>query len=134
MSSFPFRFLFAATAATVACLLLTAIAVPAAAQQGAQRGALHGACQQDIALHCPNVPAGKGRILTCLIGARGVLSDDCELAVGILEKGFQQSRACMQAFRQVCGTVQPGEGRMRACYQSNQASLGDVCQRPHRTQ
>lgn len=106
-----------------ALVLLFSPPTPASAQDGT----LKNACKQDIETHCSQIPPGRGRVLACLVGSRGVLSDDCELAVGLVEKGLQEHRECLRAFRRTCGAVEPGEGRLRACYQANAASLDGVC-------
>ncbi|KAK9821811.1 hypothetical protein WJX81_008502 [Elliptochloris bilobata] len=95
------------------------------------------ACRTDVELHCPNVPAGEGRVHQCLRDNREKLSEACrreETKLQIIESSNTElmpnlARACKAERAVHCEGVRPGKARVFNCLlaAAGYADLSGAC-------
>jgi hypothetical protein len=86
-------------------------------------------CQDDATKFCANVPAGNGRIQTCLKAHEKNLSPACRKAVDGLRQDMQRFAAiCVFDMQRFCSDTPPGGMRMLKCLETNHDDLSPNCQ------
>ncbi|HUL61331.1 MAG TPA: cysteine rich repeat-containing protein [Anaeromyxobacteraceae bacterium] len=87
------------------------------------------ACKADVEKLCAGIPAGGGRILSCLKANQTKVSPGCKQQLAALAKKVKEiGAACEADVDQFCPTVTPGHGAVLKCLSSNSASLQPACQ------
>ncbi len=107
--------------AVVAALLASLLGAPRSA-------AADGSCDSDAARLCSMIPAGDGRILTCLQTNYSSLSDGC---TSDLDRARQLANEvvldCQGDIFSYCQWVQAGKGRVLSCLVSHLDQLSSGC-------
>lgn len=87
-----------------------------------------GACANDIAKFCKDVPPGEGRVARCLYENRDGVSDGCKRqADKMITRALQVHTDCVDDAQQFCSEVQPGQGRIAMCLNEHRDSLSEAC-------
>lgn len=108
------------TAARVAMIALLTV--------GAARA--QDACKPDVDKLCAGIPAGGGRILSCLKANSAKVSPDCKTELAAIKKKAQAiGDACQGDVYEYCPSVEPGKGAVLKCLSSNSANLTPACQK-----
>src|SRR3974377_212516 len=79
---------------------------------------------QEIRGACGDVPAGGGRIRSCLNSHLADLPEPCRI---MLISAAAAANECSADIRTVCANVQTGGGRIAACLQSHMNELSATC-------
>ena len=121
----------------IACWLLVmtmvVVAVSAStAQTGSQvrgRGSakISTACGDDLQRFCAGVQPGGGRLVQCLSGHTGELSEACAGIIAGAGGGNKLRAACGDDLQRFCVGVQPGGGRLIQCLSNHTRELSVVC-------
>ncbi len=82
-------------------------------------------CQADAFSWCGNVPAGKGRLFSCLAGHRDQISDTCKKALAAVD---WFNSACGADRARLCSGIDPGDGGVLACLVTARDRLSPSCQ------
>jgi len=107
--------------ALAACLL-------ALAPGGARTAAADGSCEADAARLCSLIPAGDGRILTCLQTNYANLSDGCKADLDRARQlAYETSLDCQADVFAYCRYVQPGKGRVLSCLVGHIDQISSGC-------
>jgi hypothetical protein len=86
------------------------------------------ACTHDVYEHCRRVPAGGGRVLSCLARSWDQLSSTCQQAVAtVAERVERFTAACSADAERLCGGVEPGGGRVFACLKAQERAVSSRC-------
>ena len=89
---------------------------------------VNSACAQDVWQYCANVPAGQGRIRTCLWSRWNDLSSTCrEEAARVAEKTKKVAESCAADAAALCPGVQPGGGFLYLCLKSFESKASSAC-------
>ncbi len=86
-----------------------------------------GACKEDVAKFCANVPAGKGRIRECLQAHLPDLSAQCRAQLTLATRRGWAHGPCAEDVRKFCSEVPPGQGRLRVCLEQHRNELSPAC-------
>jgi hypothetical protein len=109
--------------ALAACLLALAVAMPRPA-------AADGSCEADAARLCSLIPAGDGRILTCLQTNYSNLSDDCKADLDRAKRlAYEVSLDCQADVFAYCQAATPGKGRVLSCLVGHLDQLSSGCKK-----
>jgi hypothetical protein len=82
-------------------------------------------CQGDAFSYCGGVPAGRGRLFSCLAGHRDQISSQCKKALAAVE---WFSSACGADRDRLCSGIPPGDGGVIACLVTAREKLSPSCQ------
>jgi hypothetical protein len=86
------------------------------------------ACVSDAERLCPGIPAGEGRVLTCLRARWSDLSGACQHDIQQAENRSREiATACTGDVWQYCRGVAPGGDRIRVCLWSRWNDLSSTC-------
>ena len=100
-------------------LLALAVAAPARADSP---------CMADAVKHCPDVPFGDGRVVTCLQNHWNQLSSGCIQDLQKIDaKAREITLRCSADIWAYCANVVPGGGRVKACLWSRWDVLSTAC-------
>jgi Golgi apparatus protein 1 len=85
-------------------------------------------CASDVKKLCADVPAGGGKIQTCLKDHAKELSPDCQKHLDDLSKKIGGLVAtCRYDIARFCADQNPGGGRIAGCLQKHRDELSPEC-------
>ncbi len=85
-------------------------------------------CANDVFRHCPTVPRGKMRVVSCLGQHWNDLSSTCRDAVSrVAEKLQTFTDACSGDAARLCAGIEPGQGRIFACLKFQERAVSSRC-------
>jgi hypothetical protein len=86
------------------------------------------ACLRDAERYCTGIPAGDGRVLTCLQSRWSDLSGACQQEIQQIQNRSREiDQACANDVWQYCANVAPGADRIRVCLWANWDRLSSTC-------
>jgi len=112
----------------ISLIVFIAVAVGIGFLSVPQAFAERGACREDVAKFCKDVPPGQGNIMKCLKEHENELSPACkEHQARMGNRRHEGQGECKADADRLCGNVKPGEGRMMQCLKEHENELSPQC-------
>jgi gas vesicle protein len=86
------------------------------------------ACKPDVEKFCKGIPAGGGRIASCLKSHEAELSQPCKDQLAAAKERMKEfAEACKPDAKKFCKGIPAGQGRILSCLKSHESELTPAC-------